>query len=42
MSQEMYRRECVINRKGKKALVKCLGYPESPNSCVNLDALEHL
>jgi len=37
--QEMYRIECVIKRKGKKALVKWLGYPESQNPWVNLDVL---
>jgi len=41
-SQKMYRIERMIKWKGKKALVKWLGYPESQNSWVNLDALERL
>jgi len=41
-SQEMYRIERVIKKKGKKALVKWLGYPDSQNSWVNLNVLERL
>jgi len=41
-SQEIYRIERVIKKKGKKALVKWLGYPESQSSWVNLNVLERL
>jgi len=41
-NQEMYRIERVIKKKGKKALVKWLGYPDSQNSWVNLNVLECL
>ena len=41
-SQEMYRIERIIKKKGKKALVKWMGYPDSQNSWVNLDAIERL
>jgi len=41
-NQEMYRIERVIKKKGKKALVKWLSYPESQNSWVDLNALKSL
>lgn len=39
-SQEIYRIERVIRKRGKKALVKWMGYPESQNSWVDIDTLE--
>lgn len=36
-AQTIYRIEKVIRKKGKKALVKWLGYPESANSWINLE-----
>lgn len=41
-TQEVYRIERVIRKRGKKALVKWLGYPESQNSWVDIDALQDL
>ncbi len=41
-NQEMFRIERVIRKKGKKALVKWFGYPESFNSWVDDDALTQL
>ena len=38
-TQEIFRIEKVIRRRGKKSLVKWLGYPESFNSWVNNDNL---
>lgn len=41
-AQEVYRIERVIRRRGKKALVKWLGYPDSQNSWVDADAIQDL
>ena len=38
-TQEIFRIEKVIRRRGKKSLVKWLGYPETFNSWVDNDAL---
>jgi len=41
-TQEMFRIEKVLKRKGNKSLVKWLGYPDSFNSWVNNDDLVKL
>ena len=38
-TQEIFRIEKIIRKRGKKSLVKWLGYPESFNSWVDNDAL---
>ena len=37
--QEVFRIEQVIRKRGKKSLVKWMGYPESFNSWVDTDAI---
>lgn len=41
-TQDVYRIEKVIRKRGKRALVKWLGYPESQNSWINVDELQTL
>ena len=41
-TQNVYRIEKVIRKRGKKALVKWMGYPESQNSWVNVSDLQKL
>lgn len=41
-TQNVYRVEKVIRKRGKKALVKWLGYPESQNSWLNVNDLQKL
>ena len=40
--QQVYRIQKVLQRKGKKILVKWKGYPDSFNSWIDVDSVEHI